>query len=111
MAIEYTETDESGVDSTNSLWRKLIEHHAARSRYFSAQIAKRTPEQRNKELLAKFEKCNIRINLARDTNTDKLVGYCISTISSDSEGEIQSIFVEVNYRNCGIGDTMIEKAL
>ena len=63
MAIEYTETDADSVDLTNNLWRKLIEHHAARSRYFSAQIAKRTPEQRNKELLTRFEKGNIRIDL------------------------------------------------
>ena len=111
MAIEYTETDEKGADLTNNLWRKLIEHHAAHSRYFSAQIAKRTSEQRNKELLTRFEKGNIRIDLARDTETEEMVGYCISTISADSVGEIQSIFVEEEYRNNGIGDAMVKKAL
>ena len=109
--IEYTETDERGVDLTNELWRKLIEHHAALSRHFSSQIAKRTSEQRNKELLARFEKGNIHIDLARDTETGELVGYCISTISGDREGEVQSIFVEEEYRNNGIGDAMMRKAL
>jgi len=111
MAIEYTETNADSVDLTNNLWRKLIEHHAAKSRYFSAQIAKRTSEQRNKELLTRFEKGNIRIDLARDTDTHELVGYCISTISADSEGEVQSIFVEEDYRNSGIGDAMMKRAL
>ena len=111
MAIEYMETDADSVDLTNNLWRKLIEHHAARSRYFSAQIAKRTPEQRNKELLTRFEKGNIRIDLARDTQTRELVGYCISTISAGGEGEVQSIFVEEDYRNSGIGGAMMKRAL
>ncbi len=109
--IEYTETDERGLELTDELWRKLIEHHAALSPYFSAQIAARTSEQRNRELLAKFNKGKIRIDLAHDTKTEELVGYCISTISADSEGEVQSIYVEENYRDCGIGDALMKKAL
>jgi len=111
MAIEYTETNADGLDLTNKLWRKLIKHHAAKSRHFSELIAKRTSEQRNQELLGRFEKGNIRIDLARDTETDELVGYCISTVSADNEGEVQSIYVEEDYRNNGIGDAMITRAL
>ena len=111
MAIEYTSTDGEGLDLTNELWRKLIKHHAALSPHFSTQIAKRTSEQRNRELLASFSKGDIHIDLARDGESGKLVGYCISTIRDDTEGEVQSIFIEEEYRQRGIGDTMMEKAL
>lgn len=109
--IEYTETDERGLDLTSELWRKLIKHHAAKSPYFSDQIAKRTAGQRNRELLTRFGKGRTRIDFARDTEMDKLVGYCISTISSDNEGEIQSIYVEEDYRNGGVGGAMMKRAL
>lgn len=66
---------------------------------------------RNKELVKKFEKGKIRVDLARDGDTQELVGYCISTISVEKEGEIQSIYIEPEYRKCGIGNEMMKKAL
>ena len=109
--IEYTVTDGGGLDLTNELWRKLIEHHAEKSRYFSEIISQRTVEQRNRELLEKYKKGDIRIDLAWEKKTGKLAGYCISTISDTKEGEVQSIFVEEEHRGSGIGDAMLEKAL
>ena len=109
--IEYSVRDGEGLGLTDELWRKLIEHHAEKSLYFKEFIAGRTVEQRNRELLGKYGKDDIRIDLAHDTANGKLVGYCISTISDNQQGEIQSIFIEEEYRHSGIGDAMMKKSI
>ena len=52
-----------------------------------------------------------RIDLAQDKINGNLIGYCVSTISKDNRGEIDSIFIEEDYRRSGIGAYLTEKAL
>lgn len=109
MNIEYSETGD--IRETHSLWKKLIEHHAALSPYFSERIAKRTTAQRQSHFLEKSANGKARIDLAKDTETGGLVGYCVSSVSQKGEGEIDSIFIEESYRGLGIGDVLMKKAL
>lgn len=109
--ISYSVTNGEGIELTNDLWRKLTKHHAEKSRYFSETISRRTTEQRNRDLRDKYKRDDIRIDLAHDKATGKLAGYCITTIDDNQEGEIQSIFIEDEYRRNGIGDTMMKKAI
>jgi ribosomal protein S18 acetylase RimI-like enzyme len=111
MKIEYTTTDEQGLDLTNALWQKLIEHHIKRSRYFSGHLARRTFDQRKTDMLEKAKKGRVRIDLAKDVNTGELVGYCISSVSGDGQGEIDSIYIEPDYRGSGIGDNLTKRTL
>jgi GNAT superfamily N-acetyltransferase len=39
------------------------------------------------------------------------MGYCVAVINMESIGEIESIFVEKDFRNAGIGDALMTKAL
>ena len=39
------------------------------------------------------------------------MAYCITTISPDNEGEIDSIYVEERYRGHGFGDELIKRSL
>ena len=109
--IEYTETDERGLDLTNELWLKLLRHHAGRSRHFSERVSKRTIEDRRKELSAKTKKGRLHIGLAKDKDTGELVGYCISSVNKEKMGEIESIFIEESYRGNSIGDGLMKRAL
>jgi GNAT superfamily N-acetyltransferase len=109
--IEYSLRDGEGLELTDDLWRKLVKHHAEKSRYFSEAISRRTTEQRNRELRDRYRRDDIRIDLAHDKATGKQVGYCVTTIDDNQEGEIQSIFVEDEYRRKGIGGTMMKKAI
>jgi ribosomal protein S18 acetylase RimI-like enzyme len=112
LNIEYTETDKQGLDLIAPLWQKLIEHHKARSpQYLSRHYDRMTWEIRKKELLEKSRNGFMRIDLARDINTGKLVGYCVSTISEKRQGEIDSIYIEAGYRRCGIGNNLTKRAL
>jgi len=108
--IEYIETNEQDLDLTNSMRQKLIELHMVRSEHFTERYAEMTSVQRNELLKEKAISGGIRIDLARNTDTGDLVGYCISTISKDSQGEIESIYIEDDYRRSGVGDELLKRA-
>jgi ribosomal protein S18 acetylase RimI-like enzyme len=109
--IIYSDTDESGLDTVAPLWQKLYEHHKERSQHFKHQFDQMTFEIRKQNLLEKSRGGALRIDLARDINSRELVGYCISTISVKKQGEIESIYVEPGYRQSGIGDSFVKRAL
>ena len=109
MNIEYSVTDEEEIDMVAPLWEKLNKHHGKLSQHFSFDYPNRTWENRKNEFLS--EAADLRVDLARDTDTGVLVGYCISSITTDRLGEIDSIFIETDYRRCGIGGYLIKNAM
>jgi ribosomal protein S18 acetylase RimI-like enzyme len=109
--VKYTQTDEQGLDLVAELWQKLLEYHKSLSQHFSGHFNKMTFRLRKEELLKKSREGAMHIDLARDMNTGCLVGYCISTISRERQGEIDSIYIEPDYRGSGIGDNLMKRAL
>ncbi len=108
--IKYSETDHQSLDLIEPLWKKLNDDHAARSPHFSEQFAKRTFEKRKIDLLQKSELGHLHIGMAHDSSTGDLVGYCVSTITKD-QGEVDSVYVEPNYRQFGVGHDLMKRAL
>jgi GNAT superfamily N-acetyltransferase len=104
-------TDQRDLDLVGPLWEKLNEHHRAHSPHHARYFARMTFDLRKKELLEKSSNGTMRIDLAKDGNTEAIVGYCISTVSEKKQGEIESIFIEKDYRLHGIGDNFMKKAL
>ena len=111
MSIEYSVTDENEIDIVAPLWEKLNKHHEGISRHFGYDYPDRKWVNRKKELLREATDGKIRIDLVNDTSINELVGYCISSVKRDRIGEIDSIFVESDYRRNGIGDNLIRSAL
>jgi diamine N-acetyltransferase len=110
-SIEYITTDQQGLDSISFLWEKLKEHHRVRWPYKDVTYPMTTWDMRKKGLLERTSKGALHLDLAKDIVTDKFIGYCISSVTAEKVGEIESIFVEKEYRKCGIGDNFIKKAL
>jgi ribosomal protein S18 acetylase RimI-like enzyme len=111
MKIEYLEKDETGLDILQPLWEKLKEHHRVRSLHFKEQFDELTWEKRKRELLNKAYNSVMLVHLAKDSDTSRPIGYCVSTISEDKTGEIESIFIEAEYRRSGIGANFMKRAL
>lgn len=110
--IKFAETDARGLDLIGPLWQKLIAHHEARApEVFAGHFDEITFDTRKNQLLEKSRNGFMRIDLARDDNDGTLVGYCVSTINGQNQGEIESIFIEADYRRQGIGDKFMKKAL
>ncbi|MFA5308119.1 MAG: GNAT family N-acetyltransferase [Dehalococcoidales bacterium] len=110
--ITYIRTDEKDLELIAPLWRKLVQHHKERSpEVFKERFDNITFADRKCQLLAKSEGGAMLIDLAKDKATGELVGYCVSVISGNKEGEIESIYVAKEYRGGGIGDGLMKKAL
>lgn len=109
--IEYITAGIESLDIIEPLWLDLNEHHRIYSEHFSSNYLKNTFLQRKKQLLEKSSGGELRIDLAKDTDTGELVGYCVSTISKENKGEIDSIFVEEHCRHSGIGDSLMKYAM
>lgn len=108
--VEYTESGQENLDLIAPLWKKLNDEHIARSEHFSDQFAARTFDKRKKDLLSKSESGSLHIGIAHDSTTGDLIGYCVSTILKD-QGEIDTIYIEPDYRGLGTGDNLMKRAL
>lgn len=109
--IEYLEKNQNDLDIIRPLWEKLNAHHLTVSRYFKERRAAFTFDMRKKGLMEKSFEGALRIDLARDVVTKEYIGYCVTTVNKEKEGEIESIYVEKDYRLSGIGDGLMSRAL
>lgn len=109
--ISYTETNENNIDMIAPLWRKLNEHHRVRSVNFKEHFNRMSWEKRKPELLEKSKNGAMLIDMAQDKKSGKFIGYCVSTVDAKKHGELESIFIEAEYRKCGIGEHFIKNAI
>jgi ribosomal protein S18 acetylase RimI-like enzyme len=89
----------------------LNQHHLYLSKDFKQYYLQLTFEKRKTDLLEKMKGGKLRVEIAVDVRTGQNVRYCISSVSPYKVGEIESIFVAVNYRGLGVGGTLLRKAL
>lgn len=111
LNIEFTVTDQMDLDSIRQLWEKLNEHHRLRSLHHAHHFFSTTFDSRKSSLLDKAQKGVLRLDLAKDATTGEICGYCISTVNKEGQGEIESIFVEPEYRRHHIVDHFMKEAL
>jgi [ribosomal protein S5]-alanine N-acetyltransferase len=109
--IEYIESNQDALDLIRPLWQKLIEHHKALSRYFKDHYSKVNFDMRKEQLLNKSAGGKLQVDLARDPATGAYVGYCVTSLNSEKQGEIESIFVEKDYRGYGVGERLMTRAM
>jgi len=111
MDISYIEVSGEEIDIIKPLWEKLRDHHFGLSPHFADRYDEFKFEDRKKELLNKADKNLLKVDIAKDEDTQWLIGYCISSISAGLIGEIDSIYLEENYRSLGIGNELMNRAL
>jgi RimJ/RimL family protein N-acetyltransferase len=109
--IEYLEKNQNDLDIIRPLWEKLNAHHITVSKYFKDSRAATTFDMRKKQLMEKSYQGALRIDLARDEDTKEFIGYCVTSVNQEKQGEIESIYVEKDYRLLGIGDSLMTRAL
>jgi ribosomal protein S18 acetylase RimI-like enzyme len=109
--IEFEEKGKQDLDSIVPLWDKLREHQRVLSLHFSQHYARRTWKRRKTELLQKAKTGSIHLDIATDSKTNNMIGYCVSIVSADKEGQLESIYIEPKYRKAGSGDKLMRRAL
>lgn len=103
--IHYSELDVAQLARLEPLWKKLNQQHLDNSNYFHQHFANMDFSQRSASLLAKE---TLHIFIA--THKDSIIGYCIASFDRQ-QGEIESIFIEAEFRQSGIGSRLMELAL
>lgn len=111
MSITYIELDSNQIDSIKHLWEKLRDQHRELSPYFPERYVELTFQERKEDLLEKSEKGVLKIDAAYDESTERFIGYCISSISDEKIGEVDSIYLDKKYRSSGIGDALMKRSL
>jgi len=106
--IKYIEGSLELLDYVRPLWEKLNKHHQVNSNYFIDKFINNTFDKRHEKFINSH---NIKIDLVKDTSTNTYIGYCISTITADLIGEIDSIYIETKYRKLKIGNVLMSRAL
>lgn len=109
MQISYVIGKEELLNEVKPLWERLNEHHKNKTTYFYDKFNKFTFDKRMNGLLE--EDIEVSIIIARNENINLNVGYCITTINKNDMGEIQSIFIDKEYRKYGIGEELMDRAL
>ncbi|HEY3379679.1 MAG TPA: GNAT family N-acetyltransferase [Armatimonadota bacterium] len=94
-----------------SLWERQRAYHGQLASPFAAEVGARVYADRCAELLAKAQQGHFRVELAQDAATEACIGYCITTVTAQAAGEIDSLFVDEAYRGQGIGDALLQRAL
>lgn len=106
--FEFINGSRELLDLVQPLWEKLNKHHETNSNYFSDKFRNLKFDVRKNKFI-NDENLEVRIDLIKDK--DLYIGYCISTINKDLTGEIDSLFVEKEYRKYGLGDKLMTTAL
>lgn len=96
------------LDIVKPLWEKLNKQHGNLSTYFQHQFRETKFENRKSKFVSKSITA---INIDLIKKNELYIGYCISTINKDAVGEIESLFIEEEYRKLGLGDKLITRGL
>ncbi|MDN7023644.1 GNAT family N-acetyltransferase [Methanoculleus sp. FWC-SCC1] len=110
-AIEYQTTDITGIEVIRPLWNRICEHHRIRARTFRSFFERTTFDDRKAYFARCAEAGDLRVDLASDPAAGRCVGYCVTSLSAERIGEIESLYVDVAYRSQGIGTTLVRRAL
>ncbi len=109
--IEYRVTDTGEIDLIRELWTELNAHHRDKAGVFREYYDRTTFDDRKEYFLKRAATGLVRLVLASDRETGRVIGYIVTSLSLEHTGEIESVFVTEKYRNLGIGSNLLTQAL
>jgi len=111
-SILFRATDIREIDLIRPLWENLNEHHRSRASVFKDYYSKISFEDRKEFFTRRAASGTLRLDLALDASTsDRCVGYCVTSLSEELDGEIESIFVVQSFRSAGVSTILVTRAL
>ena len=111
LNLVYRSTDISEIDLIRPLWKQLNDHHRENARVFRDLYSQWSFNDRKGYFTKMAAAGPFQIELAYDSLSGRYIGYCVSSLSREKTGEIESIFVEEPFRQRGVGKTLLNRAL
>ena len=109
--IIHIHGDQTMLDQVRAKWEELNHYHCDRSEHFKQHYLAMTWQKRKYTLLKKASGGAMYVDIAINSSSHYPVGYVIGSVNAEKTGEIESIYVDVEYRGIGIGDKLIKEAL
>jgi ribosomal protein S18 acetylase RimI-like enzyme len=110
-AVLYRTTGYNEIEIIRPLWEQLNAYHHTKASRFRDHYEKMTFEDRRSHFCRLHESGHLRLDLAQDKKTGRYIGYCVSSLSADNSGEIESLFVDSEFRSAGIGTALVTRGL
>ncbi|HHT47808.1 MAG TPA: GNAT family N-acetyltransferase [Firmicutes bacterium] len=111
--IVFAKLPTGEMDLIRPLWEKIKNHHVQKTVHFREYFEKKTWADRKKDLFGANNE--LKIIVTREKNDGaacaRIIGYCIASITDKSRGEIDSIYIEEEYRGCDYGSRLMEESL
>ncbi|NBU11832.1 MAG: N-acetyltransferase, partial [Proteobacteria bacterium] len=107
----YRVVGADGLEAIRPLWAKLRAYHTPWLARFTGETPPFDFEPRKLEILAKAAVGKLRVELVSTGADPADIGYCVSTVSADVRGELDSMFVEERFRGRGLGGELIRRSL
>lgn len=108
MEILYIATDADSINDVAPLWELMKQHHVERSTHFKSDMEAKNWKDRREEMLHHADGGRLRVDLAYHDNN--VIGYCISVVNKEGQGEVEYIYIDPDYRKQGIGSSLINRA-
>jgi ribosomal protein S18 acetylase RimI-like enzyme len=109
--IKYMQGDQKILDQVRDRWEELNRYHCERSQHFKEHYLGMTWQKRKYTLLKKMVGGAMLVELAVDESSGRCAGYAVSTLNAQMTGEVESIYIQPNYRRMGIGRALMQDAL
>lgn len=109
--VEFLEINVTDIGKIKDLWEELNQHHYEVSTNFKEEYSNFKFHERMSLIKAKAEKSMLKIDVVNDENANKLVGYCISSIDENNNGEVESLYLKKEYRGHKIGENLMKRSL
>ena len=109
--IEYTDVDQTQVHLIEDLRAQFVPFNQGLAPDFPEEYSDQAMDRNLERFLARADRGAMRIFLARDSSTNRYVGFCMTTIDENKEGSIDSFFVASDYRGGGIGRELLQRTL
>ncbi|MCE1253627.1 MAG: GNAT family N-acetyltransferase [Anaerolineae bacterium] len=110
MSIQYLVGQQELLERVEPLWLKLNDIHLAHSNYFKHHYRRFTFAERCLHF-TQDSATKLMVCLVVDQNTHRDVAYVICSISPDGTGEVDSLYVDAEYRKLGVGDQLMKQSL
>lgn len=110
MSICLLEKNFTEIELIEPLWNQLNSVHFDKSIYFKNRFETLTFDKRMQSIYKKAQQGMIKLDMLWDSGKEKYVGYCLSSIE-DHVGELESIYIENEYRKFGLGAKFMKSAL
>jgi ribosomal protein S18 acetylase RimI-like enzyme len=122
--VRYKVIPREDIEVVEPLWHKLNDHHMARSTHFAPFYDMFTFNQRMEKF--RDRTIRVRIDVALIDNEvekpskapkgykpkldGKMIGYSLSSVNKRAEGELDSLFVDREFRRMGIGTNLAKRS-